>query len=231
MRSGLLLIVLGLVAACSSSKGLPVETLQEILRQEAIRFEGERSPKPSPSHNFPPTPPALGLYLKPTGFLQHEFEWSNADRDHVLTWARRLTADHGLASANFVPQSSLKGDQLVQLRDSAARYGADFLLVFDGAAAVDRYNNYKGPLLYWTIIGAYVADGTHSDALCLIRGSLWEVKTGSLLFQEEAQGRAQTVGPAAFLEDDVVVEAAKAKALVELQRRIAERVKRLREPS
>jgi len=216
--------VLVLLAACSSSKGLPVAPLQEILRQEAVRFEGERSPKPSPSRNLPPGPPALGLYLKPTGFVQHGFEWSDADRDHVVAWARGLTTDRSLASANFVPQSSLKGDQLVQLLDSAARYGADFLLVFDGAAAVDRYNNYKGPLLYWTILGAYIADGTHSDALCLVRGSLWGVKTGSLLFQEEAQGRAQTVGPAAFVEDNQVIEKAKTIALDALERRLAERL-------
>jgi len=145
-----------------------------------------------------------------------------------LAWAKSLVAKGDLHGAQYIPRSSLKGFQLTQLRDSAARYGADLLLVLDGAGAVDRYNNYKGGLLYWTILGAYLADGTHSDAICLVRGSLWDVKSGSFLFEAEAQGRAHTVGPAALLDDAGAVEQAKTKALEDLERQVTDRLRQFR---
>jgi len=170
--------------------------------------------------------PALGLYLKPTGFLHREFEWSDRDRETVLAWGKGLQPSGMAASAGLVPQSSLKGNTLTELRASATRYGFDLLVIVDGAAAVDRYNNYKAPLLYWTILGAYFADGTESDALCLVKGSVWNVKTGALLFSEEAEGRAQAVGPAAFVDDDKIVLSARQQALAQLLTKLKSRLAR-----
>lgn len=220
-----------LTAACSSSQGLRVESLHDVLLQKSLGFEGERPARATLPHNVPSAPPTLGLYLKPTGFLQHAFEWTDRDREQMLAWAKELARPGAVAGISFVPQSSLKGDTLAELRASAARYRADLLLVVDGAGAVDRYNNYKAPLLYWTILGAYLADGTHSDALCLVRGSLWDVKSGSLLLREETEGRANTMGPAAFVDDNAVITEAKTRALGELQRRLEEQVKQLRSAS
>jgi len=228
--SSILLLTLSLLAACSRSRGLPIDPLQEILREEADRFETSSAAPPSPSAHSRAEAPALGLYLKRAGILPHDFEWTDRNRDHVLAWARALAASGDLGSSQYIPRSSLKGFQLSQLRDSSARYGADLLLVLDGAGAVDRYNNSKGRWLYWTILGAYFADGTHSDALCLVRGSLWDVKNGSLLFDAEAEGRAYTIGPAAFLDDTPAVEQAKTSALENLERKIAEELRRIRKP-
>ncbi|SLM47058.1 conserved protein of unknown function [Nitrospira japonica] len=222
------LLTLCLLSACTSSRGLPVEPLQEILREEADRFEAPSPAPPPRSIHTRPEVPALGLYLKRAGILPHDFEWTDRNRDHVLAWARTLATNGDLSGAQYIPRSSLKGFQLSQLRDSSARYGTDLLLVLDGAGAVDRYNNSKGRWLYWTILGTYFADGTHSDALCLVRGSLWDVKSGAFLFEAQAEGRAHTVGPAAFLDDTTAVEQAKARALENLERMIAEELRRLR---
>lgn len=226
--SYVLLGFLCFLASCSSSRGLPVEPLQEILREEAGRFETPSTASPAPSSHIRTEPPTLGLYLKRAGILPHDFQWTDQNRDHVLAWAKGLVANGDLHGAQYIPRSSLKGFQLVQLRDSAARYGADLLLVLDGAGAVDRYNNYKASWLYWTILGAYFADGTHSDALCLVRGSLWDVKSGSFLFEAEAQGRAHTVGPAALLDDEEAVEQAKTRALEDLERKMTEGLQHIR---
>jgi hypothetical protein len=218
--------LLSFLTACASSQGLHLNSLQQTLQDEEARFVGVL---PSTSIANTPTrqgPQKLGLYVKPTGFLRHEFEWTDRDRDSILAWAQGLS----VTQAGFIPLSSLKGNTLAQLRDSAARYGADLLVTFDGAAAVDRYNNYKAPLLYWTILGAYFADGTHSDALCLVRGSVWDVKTGILLASEEAEGRAQAVGPAAFVDDRTVVLTAHHQALATLLTALKERLLRPQNP-
>lgn len=205
-----------LITGCAGSRGLHPDVLRDLLTREASRFAGSSSTANRPAH-LPATRGAtLGLYLNPTGFIQREFEWTERDRDILLTWAAGLQKAGTFANTKMVSQSSLRGNSLGELRESAMRYGTDLLIVLDGASEVDRYNNFKAPLLYWTILGAYLADGTHSNALCLLRGTVWDVKSGSLLFQEEAEGRSQIVGPAAFVDNVDMVNKARHQALSQL---------------
>ena len=215
-----LLAVLVAAAGCASSQGLSRDVLLGVIRQEESRFVDTPAATIAPSR---PTAPKLGLYLHPTGFLYREFEWTGRDRDTVLAWSRRISLGEGGRSTGFLTLSSLRGHTLTELRASAVRYGVDWLLVFDGAAAVDRYNNYKASLLYWTILGAYLADGTHSDALCLMKATLWDVKTGSRVFEEEAGARTNTVGPAALVDDKREVERARTAAMNLLMERLTDR--------
>ena len=214
----LLILLIGLLAGCASSQGLHPDRLQAILQQEESRFIGTPSSAEPPTR---PNAPALGLYLKPTGFLHREFEWTTRDRDTVLAWSKRLQP-FGARSVGFLSMSSLKGDTLTELRTSAARYGVDWLLIFDGAAAVDHYNNYKASLLYWTIFGAYFADGTHSDALCLMKATLWDVKTGARLFEQQAEGMTKKVGPSALVDDGDEIERARNVAMETLLQRLTD---------
>jgi hypothetical protein len=231
IRTGFTILLLICVnVGCAGSQGLHSEQLRDTLKQEESRFVGSQTSQPPTGSSTRPTAPALGLYLKPTGFLHREFEWTDRDRETVLAWARGILPGAAATSAGFVPLSSLKGNTLTELRASATRYGFDLLVLIDGAAAVDRYNNYKAPLLYWTILGAYVADGTQSDALCLVKGSVWDVKTGSLLFSEDAEGRAQAVGPAAFVDDDQVLLNARRQALADLLAKLKDRLARPQNP-
>ncbi|MDP1947735.1 MAG: hypothetical protein Q8L77_09570 [Nitrospirota bacterium] len=162
----------------------------------------------------------------PTGFLHHEFEWTDADRESLLAWTNELQRDRLISGASFIHIASIKGNQLVQLRESAIRQGLDLLLIVDGAATVDRYNNYKGLLLYWTILGTYFAHGTHSDALCLVRAALWDVRGEAKLAQEEAQGSSKIVGPATRVDDRDGVTAARRQALTKLMEKLRETVAR-----
>ena len=219
-RSYMVLALLLFLTACASSQGLPLDSLQQTLQDEEARFAGARPSTSTANGSTRQGPPKLGLYVMPTGFLRHEFEWTDADRESLLAWTNGLQRDGLISGASFIQISSIKGNTLAQLRESAARYGADLLLIVDGAATVDRYNNYKGPLLYWTIFGAYFANGTHSDALCLVRGALWDVRGETKLFGEEAQGLSKIVGPAARVEDREGVTAARRQALTRLMEKL-----------
>lgn len=216
----MVLALLLFLTACASSQGLHLASLQQTLQDEEARFAGALPSKSTANPSTRQGPPKLGLYVMPTGFLRHEFEWTDADRESLLAWTNGLQRDGLISGAAFIQISSIKGNQLVQLRESAMRYGADLLLIVDGAATVDRYNNYKGVLLYWTILGAYFAAGTHSDALCLVRGALWAVRGETKLFGEEAQGLSKKVGPAARVEDREGVTAARRQALTQLMEKL-----------
>ena len=223
-------VALWLLTGCASSQGLDPKPLNELLRYEEERFIGEQAPKTIATNPSGHTIPKLGLYLKPTGFLNREFEWTDGDRDTLLAWANGLRSSGLFSGASFVPQSSIKGNTLTELRESAARYGADLLLIFDGAAAIDRYNNYKTSLFYWTILGAYLADGTHSDALCLLRGAVWDVKTETQLSTDDAQGTAKQIGPAARVDDRTAVSQACRQALTQLLNVVKSRLTRPKSP-
>ena len=219
-RSYMVLAFSLFLTACASSQGLHLDSLQQTLQDEEARFVG---PLPSTSTANPSTrqgPPRLGLFVMPTGFLRHEFEWTDADRGALLAWTNELQRDGLISGVSFLHISSIKGNQLAQLRESAMRHDADILLIVDGAATVDRYNNYKGVLLYWTILGAYFVDGTHSDALCLVRGALWDVRGETKLVEKEAQGFSKIVGPAARVEDREGVTAARRLALTQLMEKL-----------
>jgi rhombotail lipoprotein len=215
-----------LFTGCASSQGLHLDSLQQTLKDEEARFVGTQ---PSPSAVSPPTrqgPLQLGIYVMPTGFLHHEFEWTDADRESLLAWTNELQRDHLISGASFIHIASIKGNQFVQLRESAIRQGIDLLLIVDGAATVDRYNNYKGYLLYWTILGAYLANGTQSDALCLVRAALWDVRGETKLAQEEAQGSSKIIGPATRVDDRDGVTAARRQALTALMEKLRETLAR-----
>ena len=224
IRWSLFIPAIVLTGGCASSQGLSLDPLQREISQEESRFfDSQAAPGPS----VPANAPRLGLYLKPTGFVYREFEWTGRDRDVVLAWSQRVPIGAGGKSTGFLTQSSLKGDRFTELRASAIRYGIDWILVVDGAAAVDRYNNYKAGLWYWTIVGAYVADGTQSDALCLLKATLWDVKTGARLLEEEAQAQTKAVGPAALVDDNQEIERAKTSAMNILLERLTDRFAKL----
>jgi hypothetical protein len=225
-RSLSLLTAVQVLGGCASSQGLSHDALVDVLRQEEIRFVGVSASNGTPTR---PNTPALGLYLKPTGHLYREFEWTSRDRDALLAWSRQVPLPAGGKSTGFLTLSSLRGESLTELRATAARYGVDWLLTVDGAAAVDRYNNYKAGLLYWTIVGAYLADGTHSDALCLLKATLWDVKTGAALFEEEAEAQTKTLGPAAQVDDKREIERARTAAMQSLIQRLTDRFSKLKE--
>lgn len=222
LLSRMALVLLLFLAGCANSQGLHLASLKQTLQDEEARFVAAQPSQTTANPSTKQGPPKLGLYVMPTGFLHHEFEWTDADRKSLLAWSNELQRDGLISGASFIQLASIKGSQLAQLRESAMRRGVDLLLVVDGAATVDRYNNYKGTLLYWTVLGAYLADGTHSDALCLVRGALWDVLGGTKLAEKEAQGLSKIVGPAARVEDREGVTAARSQALTKLMETLRE---------
>ena len=131
LLSSLLPVLLLFLSGCASSQGLHLDSLQQTLKDEETRFVGAQ---PSTSAVSPTTrqgAPKLGIYVMPTGFLHHEFEWTDTDRESLLAWANELQRDRLISGASFIHIASIKGNQLVQLRESAKRHGLDLLLIVD----------------------------------------------------------------------------------------------------
>jgi rhombotail lipoprotein len=224
-----------LLSSCADSRGFDREDLRTLLQQDGTP-EADRSTAPAATARPASQGPfRLAMYFVDREFPAHHttrhIDWLSADKDLVTTMLAPLQTEQILTETFLLVDSTIRGNDARRIRQAGARYGADLIVTFDGVAAVDRYNNRKASLLYWTILGAYVADGTQSDALSVIRASILDVKSGLLLASHEAEGHAETVGPAAFVDDRATIEQAKKQALEQLGHRIAEQLKRWKRPS
>lgn len=226
--------VMAIIPGCVVSKGFDRGSLRQSVQPPATDKEIQAVFDLKPQL---PVPFKLGVYLAPGGSNWRRAYWSNEEVNALLAYGDQLK-DAGIVSdvrlvSDFTVEVrkpptffGYSGSSLKDLRLAAARHGVDALLIVNSVSAVDRYNN-PAALLYWTIVGLYVAPGTHSDALVMISGSLWDVRNEFLYATEEAEGLAKRVGPSQLLEDVPTIDQAKQKAIVEFGRKFTGRLKSL----
>jgi hypothetical protein len=119
--------------------------------------------------------------------------------------------------------STVQAENIDGIRQAGSRYRADAVLIVDGAGAIDRYNN-RFAWLYPTVIGAYLAPGTESDALVIATGSLWAVRSEWRAPIQTVEGVSKVVGSAVFVDDNAALEDAKRQAIQALGRRIVDQL-------
>jgi hypothetical protein len=115
---------------------------------------------------------------------------------------------------------------LKSIRLAAARHHADAVLIVDYAPDVDRYNNVTA-VLYLTLVGGFLIPGTHSDALVMMNGALWDVRNEYLYMTVEVEEEAQRIGPAFLLQDEHTIEKAKQNTLPIFYEEVLRRIRRL----
>lgn len=232
MIAALVLLMLVGVAGCTGSRGFDRVGLQAMLRADPdVVTERDIAAvlgiKPDLTLPF-----RLAVYFTtdqaPFQSSLQRPNWLGADKELVLNKLQPLTDEAIVTSAFVLADSTVQGTLNRDIRLAAARYNADVLLIVNGAAAVDRYNN-RHAAWYATGLGAYLAPGTHSDALFMIEGTLWDVRSGYLYGTQSAEGTARSVGPAASLEDKQVVERAKTAALESFAVHLADLLRRMKE--
>ncbi|HRI40009.1 MAG TPA: hypothetical protein PLO50_15750, partial [Nitrospira sp.] len=156
-----------------------------------------------------------------------KIEWLSADRDQLLRELAPLRDEQLLADMFVLTDVRLRGDDIKEIRQAGARFGADVLLIIDGIAAIDRYNN-RLAWLYPTLLGAYLVPGTESDALVMATGSLWATRSDWHAPIQTVEERSKAVGAAAFLEDKTPLRPAKYLAIQALSRHVTEQLRLLR---
>lgn len=212
-------------AGCAKSHGFDQAAMIEALRVD-----------PAPNHKNTPlasqesrlSPPfRLGVF-----FADHDFpsrpsiskvEWLSADRDQLLRQLMPLRDQHILADTFVLMDATLRAENIRGVRQLGARYGADLVLLVDGAGAVDRYNN-RYAWFYPTLIGAYLAPGTESTALVMVTGSLLAVRSEWQAPIQSAEGVAKLVGSAVLVEDNAALKEAKSHAIEGISKRIVDQL-------
>lgn len=224
LASLLLPVALMTLSACASSKGFDRSEMQNVMRQTVNlsapqAAAGGTVPAPIISAPF-----RLGLLFTQMEFPTREgirlVEWLSGDRDLLIRALAPLRDQHLLSDVIEIANPAMQNPGLAEIRKTAARYGADMIVVITGVGAVDRYNN-SYATLYPTILGAYLAPGTISDALFMVEGRLWDVRSGFAYGTQGTEGRSTRVGPAIMIDDRDAIAEAKTAALEEYGRKLS----------
>lgn len=228
----LILFLSLLLSGCAGRHGFDRNAMRATLQHDAdtvgnLDLTSTRGSKATAS-----LPLRVALYFVHKDFPAHrtiqKAEWLSTDTEVLLHRLTPLREEGIVSDIVLLVDSTIHGHDVQKIRQAAARYGADAVMIVNGVAAVDRYNNGYA-VLYATLIGAYLAPGTESEALFMIDGSLWEVRAERLYAIEAVEGLSTSVGPAMSVEDTHVLAQAKQAALDELGKRMAGQLRRLKD--
>lgn len=224
---GLALIVT-VSAGCASSQGFDRAAMIEALHVDSST-EQDGQPIANQVSRFSP-PFRLGVFFVdhniPTGQSIRKVEWLSEDRDQLLRELAPLQDEHILTDMFVLMDATLRGEDIRATRQAGARFGADLVLIIDGVAAIDRYNN-RSAWWYPTLIGAYLARGTESHALVMTTGILWTVRSEWHAPLQKAEEAAKLVGPTAFVEDNAALQEARKRAIEAISKRIVDQLRLL----
>lgn len=223
------LLIFLLITGCASSQGFDRTAMSDALRVDPTPIP-ESQPLASQGVHLS-TALRLGVF-----FVNHDFphrqsvrkvEWLARDRDQLLRELAPLQDTHVLQEAFVLMDATLRGEDIRGIRQAGARYGADVVLIVDGVAAVDRYNN-RFAWLYPTLLGAYLAPGTECDALVMVTGGLWAVRSEWHAPIQTVEGASKLVGAAVMLEDSAALREAKQHAIQALGSRVTDQLRLLK---
>lgn len=229
-----------MVTGCATKEGFDRGALREHLYGASVEITEEEIKNVfdlKPQLQFPFR---LGVYfLERYRYVWRYGEVSWEGKDKQLSWLEPLK-DEGILS-EIIPITSLTltedADEeyryrygtpsLKSIRLAAARHHADAVLIVDYVPDVDRYNNFTA-FLYITIIGGFFVPGTHSDALVLMNGALWDVRNEYLYLTVEVEEEHCRIGTAFLLRDEDTIREAKHKALSLFHEEVLHRMRRLK---
>ena len=211
----ILALIMTVSAGCASSQGFDRTAMSEALH---VGSTPESQLLASQSVQLS-TPLRLGVFFVnrdfPNGQAVRKVEWLTSDREQLLRHLAPLQNEQILVDAFVLMDTTLRGESISGIRQAGARHGADVVLLVEGTAAVDRYNN-RYALLYPTLLGAYLAPGTESDALVMVTGSLFAVRSEWHVPLQTVEGVSNVVGSAVLVEDGTALQEAKGRAINEL---------------
>ena len=215
-----------LLSGCAGSRGFDRNAMRAMFHHD----RGAVAEQAMTNQPNLPAPLRLAVYFVqkdiPAQHTMRKAEWMATDKDLLISRLASLQNKQILTDPFLLVDSTIRGSDAQKIRHAAARYGADMVLIVDGVGSVNRSSNGYAAF-YATLIGAYIAPGTESDALFMVDGSLWDVRSELLYAARTVEGYSKAVGPAMSVADNRVFAQAKVSALDELGKQMADQLRRL----
>jgi rhombotail lipoprotein len=203
------LVLFLVLSGCSTFGGFNRDLLETRLREDydkVIDKDIKEIHRLAPQIRFPCR---IAIALRAEG---HSWRWTAKDRQLMNSWGDSLKKEGIASEVVFMSRTFVHGDDLHSLRASAAKYGADALLLIKGNSATDSRLNVMS-VFNLTVVGGFVVPGSHRDALFQIEGALVDVNNGFLYASAEAEGEGSTLAPTFIIEEKDAIEKAKQGAL------------------
>jgi len=228
---GVAAVLLLMNVGCASRTGFDREAMHSLLDSESlVASDGPAAGEPS-SATMPALPFKLALFFVerevPRRQGLHKVQWLSADKDALKLWLKSLRDEQVLSELFLLADPTIQGRDVKKIRQAAARYGMDAVLIVDAIGAVDRFTNGYAAL-YPTLIGAYLAPGTECESLVIVEGSLWDARSEQLYLTQTDGGTWKAVGPAMSVEDRDVLTKAKHAAFEAFGSRVAGRLRAMK---
>lgn len=224
-----LLLLVGLTGCVTYSQSVPCltrGTLEARLRDESdkvIDKDIKDIQTLAPQIRFPCR---IAVAIRSEG--RGEWRWTGKDRQVMHAWAETLRKEGVATDVVFMSKMFTNADDLRSLRASAAKYGADALLLIKGIAATESRLNALAAFNA-TIVGGFVFPGSHRDALFQIEGCLVDVNNGFLYLTVETEGESSVLAPTFVIEERDAIDKAKGDALTAFGPELLNSLRNLRE--
>lgn len=177
-----------------------------------------------------PQPFKLAVYFKDSNEREREhgyspslrpaWRWKDEDKAKLLSAFEHLKHDKQISEVFLISRSVVNAVDIKSLRLVAAQHGADALLVVSGEKDTSTSTNGLA-VTYIALIPMLFVNGTEVEAVFESHASMWDVRNQFLYLTADADGDKRLAFPAAYTNDDEVIEKAKAESLQKLSARIS----------
>lgn len=175
------------------------------------------------------TPFKVGIYLLPPNnkyCWSNCWSWDSKYKEQLIKFGEELKQKNIISEYSFINTPFVSASDLKSIRMSGAQHGVDAVLVINGAAEIDRYNNTLGPT-YFFLVTAFFVPGTVIDSLFVSQASLWDVRNGFMYLSTIEEAEHRKTGPGFYMKDNDVLEEAQKNSIDNLIKSIREHVAKL----
>ncbi len=230
----LLCLTLSAVLAQCSSNGFDRAGMAKDLRQAGPAVTDAEIAKVLSLKPQLKLPFRLAVFLDSSYARYSRYSWSQNDFD-VAEKKELLTQLMGpkdiVSDAFFISHSDItasrEGITLADIRLAAARYHADAVLILKSNSNTDTYPNFLS-ILYITIVGFWIAPGSHCDAIHMVHGTMYDVRNEYLYIGAESDATDSIIRPLALRECSVPLNESRKKATASFSTEFYRRLRTLK---
>lgn len=229
MKAILVVILVALLAGCATSKGFNRDALRDSMSSE-VKITDKKIEQALEAKAQLPKPFKLAVYYDKaqTEGLQYasRWGWKPQDKDIFESYFGQLVERGEISEVISLDPALIEGNGNRAIRLAAARAGADAVIIVNGVADTDRYNNPLGVTYILLVTGAFVP-GTELDALLMLNASMWDVRNEFLYLSVSSEETEHQIAPAFFIEEEDAINEAKPEALKALGESVARRITKM----
>lgn len=205
-RTGLVALILLALSGCTAifqpGFGTGTRNGQSSSLVDYLYPQGEVPPEHSESIPHLDLPLRVGLAFVPGRYAEDDI--SEAMRMDLLDGVRQQFIQHDyIEHIEVIPDIYLRSSNGIDgMRQIARLYGVDVMALVSYDQVIKTTDN-NAAFLYWTIIGAYLVEGSNSDVQTFVDTAVFDVDTAKLLFRAPGMNRDSATSTAIRVSDEV----------------------------